>query len=440
MIQNSQSLSKFAAGSVCVIADNDADRRTIQGLGLEIQAQLQRLPDAIKINQSVLFENIPAVIYWLKHCSCPVVLDLALPFSELNEQKRGEVSRFFPFADVLILDRYQAEIILKREMKTPQSLEEAANELHALGVKSILFAGIIFESSWNHDYWSNGTTSFWLTHRRFSEVDHPEVISILSAALVAFLALGYSLEDAVVLARMYANQAIRLAHMSLYYGGFPESELDLPYLASTPIYHVPQPFKSCHRLGLYPIVDSFSWVELLLNLGVKTIQLRIKGCTNILEAEVQRSILLAKKYKATLFINDHWELALKLHAEAVHLGQSDLDTADIESLRHQGLLLGVSTHCYYEVARAHALCPSYMAIGPIYPTRSKEMFFAAQGIARLSRWQRTLSYPLVAIGGINFERMPDVVATGVQGIALISAIIAAEDPRGMTQKLLNLID
>ena len=187
------------------------------------------------------------------------------------------------------------------------------------------------------------------------------------------------------------------------------------------------------------MVDSADWVETLVQLGVKTLQLRIKERTKTLEEEMQRSIVLAKKYQATLFINDHWDLALKLGAKAVHLGQADLDTADLEAIQGQGLLLGVSTHCYYEVARAHAIAPSYVAIGPIYPTTSKEMDFAAQGIERLQRWMRTLNYPLVAIGGINLEHMPDVVATGVSGVALISAITCAEDPRIATKQLLSLI-
>ncbi|CAM2780024.1 phosphomethylpyrimidine kinase/thiamin-phosphate pyrophosphorylase [Legionella steigerwaltii] len=418
---------------------NEVDRHTFRGLGLEIQQQQfngTTQPKAIKINENISSEDLQI----LKHYSGPVVLDFTLSSSQYIKNANNLTSGF-SFSDVCVLNTLEAEFLLKRRIMTHQAMQEAAQELLTLGAKSILLLGNhLQEISWEHDYWTNGVTSFWLTQNHLSDSKFPERRFVLSAAITGALALGYSLEDALIIAKMYAHQAVRRARSGLYYGGFPEDEMDLPYLSSKPLYEAPLPFKSCLRLGLYPVVDCFSWVEMLLNLGVKTIQLRIKEKTKNIEEEMRRSITLAKKHRATLFINDYWEMALKLNAEAVHLGQSDLDTANLDAIRDQGLLLGVSTHCYFEVARAHAICPSYIAIGPIYPTTSKEMPFLAQGIERLHRWQRTLNYPLVAIGGINIERMPDVVATGVQGIALISAITQAKDPQRATEQLLSFID
>ncbi len=192
------------------------------------------------------------------------------------------------------------------------------------------------------------------------------------------------------------------------------------------------------EIGLYPIVDSSDWVEKLLPLGVKTIQLRIKDKKSVeLENEIKRSVALAKKHHANLFINDYWELAIRYNANGVHLGQEDLDTADIKMIRNAGLYLGISTHSETEVARAHALKPSYIAFGPIFPTTSKVMLYPAQGITRLKRLrQQLLNYPLVAIGGINLERLPEILATHVDGIAVISAITQAADPIEMARKLM----
>lgn len=417
---------------------SEIDRQTVRGLGLVMQQQQlngSNHPKAIKINEGISRKDLQI----LNNYSGPVVLDFTLP-SQHIDNNADDLTGGFSFADVLVLNTLEAELILNRKIMTHQAMQEAAHELLTLGAKSIFLLGQhLQESSWEHDYWTNGLTSFWLTQNRFSDPTYPELRSVLSAAITGALALEYSLEDALIIAKMYAHQAVRLAGTSLCYGGFPENEMDLPYLSSKPLNEAPQPFKPCHRLGLYPVVDCFSWVEMLLKLGVKTIQLRIKEKSKSLEEEMKQSIALAKKYGATLFINDYWEMALKLNAEAVHLGQSDLDTADLDAIRNQGVFLGVSTHCYYEVARAHAICPSYIAIGPIYPTTSKEMPFLAQGIERLHRWQRTLNYPLVAIGGINIERMPDVVATGVQGIALISAITQADDPQRATEQLLSFV-
>ena len=117
-------------------------------------------------------------------------------------------------------------------------------------------------------------------------------------------------------------------------------------------------------------------------------------------------------------------------------GQGDIEAADIEKIRKAGLRLGVSTHGYHELARAHALNPSYIAFGAIFPTTLKKM--TPQGIDKLKIWRRTLKYPLVAIGGINLERASSILATGVDGVALISAITQAENPIEASRSLLAL--
>ncbi len=195
-------------------------------------------------------------------------------------------------------------------------------------------------------------------------------------------------------------------------------------------------------LGLYPVVDRSQWLELILPLGVNTIQLRIKDKQgSVLEKEIEQSIYVAKKYNARLFINDYWELAIRYGAYGVHLGQDDLTTANIKRIHEAGLRLGISTHSYSELARAYQYRPSYLALGPIYATNSKIMAFPPQGIANLKRWKHLLKdYPLVAIGGINIENISDVMSTGVNGIALISAITQAQYPIQMTKNLLKKIN
>lgn len=122
------------------------------------------------------------------------------------------------------------------------------------------------------------------------------------------------------------------------------------------------------RLGLYPVVDSVEWIERLLGAGVHTIQLRIKDQpADQAEPDIIRSIALGRRYQARLFINDYWQLAVKHQAYGVHLGQEDLDTADLDAIRAAGLRLGVSTHDDAELARAVAIKPSYIALGHIFP-------------------------------------------------------------------------
>ncbi|WP_373421530.1 thiamine phosphate synthase [Cronobacter sakazakii] len=195
-----------------------------------------------------------------------------------------------------------------------------------------------------------------------------------------------------------------------------------------------------HRLGLYPVVDSVEWVTRLLDAGVRTLQLRIKDKTDAeVEADIAATIALGQRYHARLFINDYWRLAIKHQAYGVHLGQEDLQTADLNAIRNAGLRLGVSTHDDMEIDVALAVRPSYIALGHVFPTQTKQMPSAPQGLAQLAAHVKRLSdYPTVAIGGISLERAPAVLETGVGSIAVVSAITQAPDWRGATQRLLEL--
>ena len=194
------------------------------------------------------------------------------------------------------------------------------------------------------------------------------------------------------------------------------------------------------RLGLYPVVDSVEWIERLLKAGVKTIQLRIKNQRDEeVESDVIAAIELGRRYDARLFINDYWQLAIKHQAYGVHLGQEDLETTDLSAIREAGLRLGVSTHDDMEIDVAIAARPSYIALGHVFPTQTKQMPSAPQGLAQLARHiTRLKDYPTVAIGGINLARAPAVLETGVGSIAVVSAITKAADWQAATEQLLQL--
>ncbi|UYA58505.1 Thiamin-phosphate pyrophosphorylase [Pectobacterium sp. F1-1] len=200
---------------------------------------------------------------------------------------------------------------------------------------------------------------------------------------------------------------------------------------------------TAQRLGLYPVVDSVEWIERLLGVGVKTIQLRIKDRSDEqAEADVIQAIALGRRYQAQLFINDYWKLAVKHQAYGVHLGQEDLDTADLAAIKKAGLRLGVSTHDDRELARAVVINPSYIALGHIFPTQTKDMPSAPQGLAELMRHIIDLQgrFPTVAIGGISIDSVPAVLETGVGSIAVVSAITQATDWRQATATLLRMIE
>ena len=192
-----------------------------------------------------------------------------------------------------------------------------------------------------------------------------------------------------------------------------------------------------HPIGFYPVVPSAAWVTRLLSWGVRTIQLRAKSADHTpaeIAIEVTAAIEAGKAVPgAQVYINDHWQLALAAGAYGVHLGQEDLDTADIEALRQAGIRLGLSTHTPEELLRAKAVRPSYLAIGPIYPTTLKVMPYEPVGLQRLAEWALLAApFPVVAIGGISLERLPAVRAClpgQHDGVAVVSAVTLATDPR-----------
>ena len=190
-------------------------------------------------------------------------------------------------------------------------------------------------------------------------------------------------------------------------------------------------------IGFYPVVPTADWVERLLGWGVRTIQLRIKAADYSpadIALQVRAAVEAGRAVPgAQVFINDHWQLALAAGVYGVHLGQEDLDTADIEALRGAGVRVGLSTHTPAELARAKAVQPSYLAIGPIYPTTLKVMPYEAVGLERLKLWApQAAPCPVVAIGGISLERMPGVLAClngAKDGVAVVSAVTLATDPQ-----------
>jgi len=196
------------------------------------------------------------------------------------------------------------------------------------------------------------------------------------------------------------------------------------------------------KLGLYVIVDSYEWIERLIHAGVKTLQIRIKDRSpEQAEEEIARCIALAKQHQVRLFVDDFWQLATKYQAYGVHLGQEDLRTADLNAIQQAGLRLGVSTHNREEIELVLPLRPSYIALGHIFPTQSKIMPSAPQGIANLAAQVKDLGdIPTVAIGGITASHFADVLATGVGSIAVISAVTQAEDWQSAVKNLLNYFD
>ncbi len=180
----------------------------------------------------------------------------------------------------------------------------------------------------------------------------------------------------------------------------------------------------------YPIVPDLAWLERLVPLGVKTVQLRLKDAApERIRHEIAESLKVCARHGCQLIVNDYWQEALALGADYIHLGQEDLAAADVGAIHAKGVRLGISTHSAEELAIALAARPDYVALGPIYETKLKVMKWAPQGLARLAEWKgRIGALPLVAIGGITPERADGVVAAGADSVAVITDFFTHPDP------------
>ena len=196
------------------------------------------------------------------------------------------------------------------------------------------------------------------------------------------------------------------------------------------------------RLGLYAVLPNAQWIARMAQAGVPTVQLRFKSDDKTAVAkEVAASVAATQGTNTLLFINDHWEEAIAAGAYGVHLGQEDMQEAPLEKIRSAGLRLGLSTHGYAEMLLADRHSPSYIAMGAVFPTTLKRMVTAPQGLGRLERYAQLMQdYPLVAIGGIDIERLTAVVKTGVGSVAVVRAITESESPEETAKSFQRFIN
>ncbi|WP_374300046.1 thiamine phosphate synthase [Paracoccus sp. (in: a-proteobacteria)] len=191
----------------------------------------------------------------------------------------------------------------------------------------------------------------------------------------------------------------------------------------------------------YPIFDSADWIARALPLGVRLVQLRIKDRPDdALRAEIARARDLCRTHGAILVVNDHWRLAIDLGCDFLHLGQEDLDSADLPAIRAAGLRLGISTHDDAELDRALACKPDYVALGPVWPTILKQMKWHRQGVEKLTDWKARIGdIPLCAIGGLTPDRARLAFAAGADVAAAVTDITLNPDPEARIREWLEVV-
>ncbi len=196
------------------------------------------------------------------------------------------------------------------------------------------------------------------------------------------------------------------------------------------------------RLALYVIPDRsvgaprslMDQAQAALAGGATAIQLRDKEATSLELYETARAMVeLCRRWDALLIVNDRLDVALASGADGVHLGQEDLPLAEARRIAPD-LILGASAHDPTEARQAEAAGADYLGVGALFPTGSKAGV-RATGLPGLKSVKEVVTLPLVGIGGITAERIPEVLRQGADGVALIAAAVAAQDPQAAVKEL-----
>jgi hydroxymethylpyrimidine kinase/phosphomethylpyrimidine kinase/thiamine-phosphate diphosphorylase len=355
------------------------------------------------------------------------------------------------FADADTIAAYRQWLLPRATLVTPNRREATAlagggdapalaRALRAAGARAVCITGGDEPGALACDWIDTEHAQGWLALPRIDTAHSHGTGCTFATAAAAALALGFVAADALVLAKMATAHALRRARAAgagagpvIAGPGFGAEAALLPALSFGQECSFPPPRAHAGTaLDLYAIVDSAERVRAALAAGIRTVQLRIKSPVQAaqLRAQIDASVAACRAAGARLIVNDHWREAAESGAPAAHLGQEDLLRLGEEgraALRASGLALGVSSHSLWELARAKALAPSYIACGPVWPTTTKTMPWRPQGLDNLAWWCAVAGAPVVAIGGIlTAEQVRAAAACGASGVCLLRAL--GDDP------------
>jgi hydroxymethylpyrimidine kinase/phosphomethylpyrimidine kinase/thiamine-phosphate diphosphorylase len=427
----------------------------------QLHAQLEALandlpPHAIKTGLLGSVANVRVLTQWVDRLRQRG--PLALVVDPVLRASTGE-----SLANAALVEAYRRELLPRATVVTPNRREAAvlllrhdhdvpaqARALQALGTQAVCITGGDADEPLARDFWLSPHASGWLGLPRMAAPNTHGTGCTFATALAAGIARGFVPADAAVIAKMLTTSGLRRGAPNPGQGpgpvrpraGFITERALLPTLGETLDASEP-PEAETHGAppvrGLYAITDHAEHLHTLVAQGVRTVQLRVKRAEGEPDApwqarlldQIARSRAAALAHGATLVVNDHWQQAAALGVGFVHLGQEDLLALDAEGreqlarARRAGLRLGVSSHSLWELARAAAWRPDYIACGPVWPTLTKAMPWWPQGLRNLAWWAAMAPAPVVAIGGIlEPGQLADAAAAGASAGCVVRGLQA----------------
>lgn len=189
-----------------------------------------------------------------------------------------------------------------------------------------------------------------------------------------------------------------------------------------------------------PVVGYERCCEAAVRAGVKIAQLRMKDRSReeiVSVAQALRRITLGTETK--FIVNDDPSIAVEVGADGVHVGQTDMTVADVRARYPELQIVGLSTHNLDQARAAIPQKPDYIGVGPVFATPTKKIPDPTLGVEMAGRMIAEVPFPAVAIGGIDFERLPSVVAAGARNLAVVRAVCKSEDPYSAIRRIQDLM-
>jgi hydroxymethylpyrimidine kinase / phosphomethylpyrimidine kinase / thiamine-phosphate diphosphorylase len=335
--------------------------------------------------------------------------------------------------------------ILEAGSHDTAAIPGVARRLREEGAQAVCIIGAVGTEGRAFHWLDTEHARGWLAPSGAAVAEGSSFRKLFASHLEAAVAKGFVAAEAAVLATMAttrrANAVAGGNQQSAGASDFVHDPAVLPQLSwgeALRFADTPRTAAPARRLDLYAIVDSAERLQQVLAAGVRTVQLRVKtppapdpDWHAMLRCDVQRSIAACRAVRAELFINDHWRLAVELGAHGVHLGQEDLlalGEAGRSAVQATGLAIGVSSHSLWELCRARAFSPRYIACGPVWPTPTKNMPWTPQGVDNLAWWCRMAQAPVAAIGGVLGAKEVYIAArSGADGACMVRGL--GEDPQ-----------
>jgi thiamine-phosphate pyrophosphorylase len=182
-------------------------------------------------------------------------------------------------------------------------------------------------------------------------------------------------------------------------------------------------------------------VTAAVNGGATAVQLREKECSTLEFIQQAQSIkAFLKTRNIPLIINDRVDVALAVEADGVHLGQTDMPLETAKNILSNTMIIGISAECLADAVAAEKGGADYLGVSPIYATPTKTDTAPALGLGGLTKIRQAVKLPLVGIGGLNQDNAAEVIRNGADGVAVVSAIVAADNPEAATRKLKQAIN